>query len=203
MIDEPKVPAGGGTPESRSSDKPTPAAKPVAKMPTSPEEWVSPIREAIEKRFPAAITHPLIFRDQPSVILLKEHVLEVALFLRDDPSIAFTFPTDVTAVDYPSRDKRFEVIYHLYSFVRNERLRVKILVGDGDSVPSLTGVWAGVDWMEREVFDMFGITFDDHPNLKRILLPDDWVGHPLRKDYDILRQDKAWVQANLEIKSGQ
>lgn len=130
-------------------------------------------------------------------------MLEVCRFLRDDPEIAYTYPADVTAADYPNRDKRFEVVYHIYSFVRNHRLRIKVLAADGESVPSLTGIWAGANWMEREVFDMFGIVFDNHPGLKRILLPEDWVGHPLRKDYDILKQDKAWVQANLEIKSGQ
>ncbi len=203
MVDEPKAPAGGGTPGSGAPEKPAPPAKPPAKPATEPEEWVSPLREAIEKRFPSALSDPLIFRGQPSITLSKESVLEVCRFLRDDPEIAYTYPADVTAADYPNRDKRFEVVYHIYSFVRNHRLRIKVLVGDGDSVPSLTGIWAGANWMEREVFDMFGIVFDNHPGLKRILLPEDWVGHPLRKDYDILKQDKAWVQANLEIKSGQ
>lgn len=203
MVDEPKAPAGGGTPEPGTSPKPAPPAKPPAKPATEPEEWVSPLREAIEKRFPSALSDPLIFRDQPRITLSKESVLEVCRFLRDDPDIAYTYPADVTAADYPNREKRFEVVYHIYSFVRNDRLRIKVLAGDGESVPSLTGIWAGANWMEREVFDMFGITFDNHPGLKRILLPEEWVGHPLRKDYDILKQDQAWVQANLEIKSGQ
>ncbi len=203
MVDEPKAPAGGGTPGSGTPEKPAPPAKPPAKPATEPEEWVSPLREAIEKRFPSALSDPLIFRDQPSITLSKESVLEVCRFLRDDPEIAYTYPADVTAADYPNRDKRFEVVYHIYSFVRNHRLRIKVLAADGESVPSLTCIWAGANWMEREVFDMFGIVFDNHPGLKRILLPEDWVGHPLRKDYDILKQDKAWVQANLEIKSGQ
>lgn len=203
MVDEPKAPAGGGTPGPGTPEKPAPPAKPPAKPATEPEEWVSPLREAIEKRFPSALSDPLIFRDQPSITLSKESVLEVCRFLRDDPEIAYTYPADVTAADYPNRDKRFEVVYHIYSFVRNHRLRIKVLAADGESVPSLTGIWAGANWMEREVFDMFGIVFDNHPGLKRILLPEEWVGHPLRKDYDILKQDQAWVQANLGIKSGQ
>ena len=203
MVDEPKAPAGGGTPGSGTPEKPAPPAKPPAKPATEPEEWVSPLREAIEKRFPSALSDPLIFRDQPRITLSTESVLEVCRFLRDDPDIAYTYPADVTAADYPDREKRFEVVYHIYSFVRNHRLRIKILAGDGESVPSLTGIWAGANWMEREVFDMFGIVFDNHPGLKRILLPEEWVGHPLRKDYDILKQDQAWVQANLGIKSGQ
>ena len=203
MVDEPKAPAGKGTQGAGAPAKPAPPAKPPAKPATEPEEWVSPLRETIEKRFPSALSDPLIFRGQAGITLSKESVLEVCRFLRDDPGIAYNYPADVTAVDYPKREKRFEVIYHVYSFVRNDRLRIKVLVGDGESVPSLTGIWAGANWMEREVFDMFGIVFDNHPGLKRILLPEDWVGHPLRKDYDILKQDEAWVQANLKIKSGQ
>ena len=203
MVDEPKAPAGKGTQGAGAPEKPAPPAKPPAKPATEPEEWVSSLRETIEKRFPSALSDPLIFRGQAGITLSKESVLEVCRFLRDDPEIAYTYPVDVTAVDYPKREKRFEVIYHVYSFVRNDRLRIKVLVGDGESVPSLTGIWAGANWMEREVFDMFGIVFDNHPGLKRILLPEDWVGHPLRKDYDILKQDEAWVQANLKIKSGQ
>ncbi|MBI2819954.1 MAG: NADH-quinone oxidoreductase subunit C, partial [Acidobacteria bacterium] len=97
----------------------------------------------------------------------------------------------------------FEVIYQLYSFSRNERLRVKVPLGEQEAVESVIPVWSGADWMEREVFDMFGIRFDHHPNLKRILLPDEWEGHPLRKDYSILQQDNRWVQENLHIESGQ
>jgi NADH/F420H2 dehydrogenase subunit C len=106
-------------------------------------------------------------------------------------------------VDYPKREKRFEVIYHLYSFKRNDRLRVKVTAGEGDKVPSVVSVWPGANWLEREIFDMFGIQYEGHPDMRRILLPDEWVGHPLRKDYDLIRQDDAWVQANLHIKSGQ
>ena len=129
--------------------------------------------------------------------------MAVGTFLKSDEGGGYTLLTDETAVDYPKREKRFEVIYHLYSFQRNDRLRLKVLAGEGEKVPSVVGLWPTADWLEREVFDMFGVAYEGHPNLKRILLPDEWVGHPLRKDYDILRQDDAWVQANLNIKSGQ
>ena len=200
MAEEPKAPAGSG-PE-KAAEKPT-AAKPPAKPSDTPEPWADPLRDALEKRFPSALSDALVFRNQPSITVAKNSLLEVCGFLRDDAGAAYTYPTDVTAVDYPGREKRFEVIYHLYSFERNDRLRVKVLVGDGEPTPSLAGLWSGVDWQEREVFDMFGIKFEGHPNLKRILLPEDWVGYPLRKDYDILKQDTAWVQANLKIESGQ
>jgi NADH-quinone oxidoreductase subunit C len=111
--------------------------------------------------------------------------------------------SDLTAVDWPKREKRFDVVLNLYSFAKNERLRLKAHAADGEAVPSMVGVWLAADWLEREVFDMFGIVFSGHPNLKRILLPDEWQGYPLRKDYDILQQDTAWVRENLGIESGQ
>jgi len=94
------------------------------------------------------------------------------------------------------------VVLDLYSFAKNERLRLKVRAADAEEVPSVVGVWPTANWQEREVFDMFGIVFSGHPNLKRILLPDEWQGYPLRKDYDILQQDTAWVRENLGIESG-
>jgi NADH-quinone oxidoreductase subunit C len=133
----------------------------------------------------------------------KESLIVVGGYLKSDAGGGYTMLTDETAVDYPKREKRFEIIYQLYSFKGNDRLRLKVMAGDGEKVPSVVGVWPAANWLEREVYDMFGVLYDGHPNLKRILLPEEWTGHPLRKDYDILRQDDAWVQANLHIKSGQ
>lgn len=121
--------------------------------------------------------------------------------LRDEEE--FDYLVDVTAVHYPERDKQFEVIWILYSFERNERIRVKTSIADGDTIPSAFAIWPTANWLEREVFDMFGIRFDGHPDMKRILLPDGWKGHPLRKDYGIIQQDQEWVQINLGIESGQ
>ncbi len=222
MADEPKAPPSGGPsePPAKSPEAPegaAPPAKPAGKPPApagkppapapkpavKPEPWSSPLLDELQKRFPEAISDPLIFRKQPSIVVAKESLLGVCEFLKSDRGGSYTLLTDETAVDYPKREKRFDVIYHLYSFQRNDRLRLKVLVGEGEKVPSVVGVWLTADWLEREVFDMFGVQYEGHPNLKRILLPDDWTGHPLRKDYDILRQDDAWVQANLNIKSGQ
>jgi NADH-quinone oxidoreductase subunit C len=119
--------------------------------------------------------------------------------LRDEEK--FDYLVDVTAVHYPEREKQFEVVWILYSFERNERIRVKTLVAE--SVPSVFSIWPTANWLEREVFDMFGISFEGHPDLKRILLPDGWKGYPLRKDYGIIQQDNEWVQINLGIESGQ
>jgi NADH-quinone oxidoreductase subunit C len=110
---------------------------------------------------------------------------------------------DLTAMDFPKEEKRFQVVYQLYSFSRNERLRLKVPLADGETIESAIPVWGVADWLEREVYDMFGIRFEHHPNLRRILLPDEWQGFPLRKDYPILKQDDRWVQENLHIESGQ
>jgi NADH-quinone oxidoreductase subunit C len=126
---------------------------------------------------------------------------EILQVLRNDEQ--FDYCVDETAVHYPKREKQFDVVWILYSFARNERIRVKTQIADGESLPSSVPLWATCNWLEREVYDMFGIKFDGHPDMKRILLPDGWKGHPLRKDYGILQQDNEWVQINLGIESGQ
>ncbi len=126
---------------------------------------------------------------------------EILHVLRDQEQ--FDYCVDITAVHYPKREKPFDVIWVLYSFARNERIRVTTQILDGESLPSSVSIWPTANWLEREVYDMFGITFDGHPEMKRILLPDGWKGFPLRKDYGILQQDKEWVQINLGIESGQ
>ena len=222
MADEPKVPPSGGPsePPAKSPEAPegaAPPAKPAGKPPApagkppapapkpavKPEPWTSPLLDELQKRFPGVISEPLTFRNQPAIVVARESLLEVCEFLKSDRGGSYALLTDETAVDYPKREKRFEVVYHLYSFERNDRLRLKVLAGEGEKVPSVTGIWPTANWLEREVFDMFGVLYEGHPDLRRILLPDEWVGHPLRKDYDILRQDDAWVEANLHIKSGQ
>ncbi len=109
----------------------------------------------------------------------------------------FDFLVDLTAVDYPERTARFDLVYFLYSFSRNERIRVHTSVAE--HALTITNIFAGANWLEREVFDMFGLVFEGHPDLKRILLPEDWEGHPLRKEYPIAQPDEAWIAANLEM----
>ena len=138
---------------------------------------------------------------QKYIIADSSLIPELLQVLRDQEH--FDYCVDITAVHYPDREKQFEVVWILYSFPRNERIRVKAMIADGESVPSAVSVWATANWLEREVFDMFGIRFDGHPDLKRILLPDGWKGYPLRKDYGIIQQDQEWVKANLGIESGQ
>jgi NADH-quinone oxidoreductase subunit C len=187
--------------------KPTAAApaKPAApaKAPVKPEPWTSPLLEELQKALPGAIIEAVVFRNMPSITVAKEFLLAVCHFLKGDEGVAYTLLTDETAVDYPKREKRFDIVYHLYSFKRNDRLRLKVVVAEGEAVPSVVGVWPTANWLEREVYDMFGVVYEGHPDLTRILLPEGWTGHPLRKDYDILRQDSAWVKSNLGIESGQ
>lgn len=143
----------------------------------------------------------MIDRNQAIVTIDAASLPEIALYCRDEESFAML--VDLTAVDWPKREKRFDVVLNLYSFANNERLRLKTHVSEGGAVSSVSSVWAGANWLERECFDLFGIVFEGHPDLRRILLPEEWRGHPLRKDYDILRQDVEWVQKNLGIESGQ
>jgi NADH-quinone oxidoreductase subunit C len=124
-----------------------------------------------------------------TVIVAREDAPVVFRALRDDPRFAFELLVDVTAVDYRGRAPRFEVVYHLCSLARNHRLRVKVPVGEDDpTVPSLVALWKGANWLEREVWDMFGIRFAGHPDLRRILMYPEFEGHPLRKDYPVDRR---------------
>ncbi|MBI3271875.1 MAG: NADH-quinone oxidoreductase subunit C [Planctomycetes bacterium] len=125
---------------------------------------------------------------QPVVAVKRGRIAEILRFLKEDPALAFDSLTDVTAVDYMNRDlwERFAVVYNLYSFSRNARFRVKAFVPEADpSIASAASIWAGATWAEREAYDMYGIRFEGHPDLRRILMPDDYPGHPLRKDYPL------------------
>jgi len=160
-------------------------------------EFVTQVRT----KFNAALLEAIQDRKQAILLVDRSRLAEIALHLRDEEK--FDMLADLTAVDWPKREKRFDVVLNLYSFAKNERLMVKLHAADAEEVPSVVSVWPTANWQEREVFDMFGIVFAGHPDLKRILLPDEWQGYPLRKDYDILQQDTAWVRENLGIESGQ
>jgi len=144
---------------------------------------------------------PLTYAGQNYMVVDSSLIPEILHILRNEEQ--FDYCVDITAVHYPKREKQFEVVWVLYSFAHNQRIRVKTQIVDGETLPSSVPIWPGANWLEREVFDMFGIRFDGHPDMKRILLPDGWKGHPLRKDYGILQQDNEWVQINLGIESGQ
>jgi NADH-quinone oxidoreductase subunit C len=154
----------------------------------------------LKQRYGSGIT-PSTYLGQNYMVADLSLIPELLQVLRDEEN--FDYCVDLTAVHYPNRDKQFDLVWILYSFAANERIRVKTMIAEGASVPTSTSIWPATNWLEREVFDMFGIRFAGHPDLKRILLPDDWKGHPLRKDYGIIQQDQEWVKINLGIESGQ
>jgi NADH-quinone oxidoreductase subunit C len=124
--------------------------------------------------------------DCPTLVVPRERLLDVARLLRDHPSLRFDVLVEVTAVDWWPAEPRFEVVYHLVATGAPARLRVKVRLDGGDPrVISLHGVFASAEWLEREVWDMYGIVFEQHGDLRRLLMPEDWTGHPLRKDYPV------------------
>ncbi len=145
------------------------------------------IIDKIKSAFSDSALESHTFRGDQTVTVKKECVVELLKFLRDDPDLAFNFLMDITAVDYMERKSvRFEVVYHLYSLQYNHRVRIKLPVEEEDCyADSVTSLFKTADWYEREIWDLYGIKFRGHPNLKRILLYDGFRGHPLRKDYPI------------------
>jgi NADH-quinone oxidoreductase subunit C len=125
-------------------------------------------------------------REEFAIVLQRESLREACALLRDDPQTQFNFLSDITCVDWYPSAPRFEVVYSLLSIPRKDRVRIKVrLDGSDPNVESLTSVWPGANFFEREVFDLFGIRFNGHPYLRRIMMPEDWEGHPLRKDYPV------------------
>ena len=145
------------------------------------------IIEIIKENFASDILEVHSFRDDQTITVKRERMLDIFKFIRDDSRLLMNFLMDVTAVDYmKKKPTRFEMVYHLYSLKHNHRVRIKIPVDESDCVvDSLVPLWMGANWFEREVWDLYGIKFRNHPNLRRILLYEGFKGHPLRKDYPI------------------
>ena len=207
---EPPPPAGGGdtappakpAAEVAKAAPPKPAAappKPPAIMAATP--WESDLAGEIKERFGEGISATSTYLGQNFVVAQPDLAIPILEFLKLDAD--FDYLVDITAVDWPKGTERFDVVYILYSFSRNERLRVKIQIPEGYQPETAVGVHLTANWLEREVYDMFGIEFSGHPDMRRILMPDEWQGFPLRKDYGILQQDPRWVRENLGIESGQ
>ena len=210
MADESKAPQ---SPESSKPDVSgsAPAPSAAGAPPSSPAKPAAPaplqvpldneLTRRYRERFGSAVLDTLEDRKQSILIVDALQLVKIARYSRDEEK--FDLLEDYTAVDWPRREKRFDLVVQLYSFTHNARLRLKIPLGAGEIPETLVPIWPVANWLEREIFDLFGIEFRGHPNLKRIMLPDEWQGHPLRKDYDILQQDTAWVRENLGIESGQ
>jgi NADH-quinone oxidoreductase subunit C len=175
-------------PPSGPPDPPPPAALPVP-------EFVARLETAL----PSALLQKVWWVGDWTLIVDRSRLTEVALWLRDTPGAEFDFCSDVTATDWPPRAPRFDVVYSLYSVARRHRVRLKVRTGEADGVSSVSAVWPAANWLEREVFDMFGIRFDGHPDLRRILMPEDWQGHPERKDYPLEGPGELLIESPGEL----
>ncbi len=156
-----------------------------------------PLVKKLRDRFNGAVVAATEFLGQLSIRIERSRIVEVCDALKLDEETPFNYLSDLTCVHYPDqREAPFEVVYNLYSIPKNERLRLKVAV-NGEGVDSVTSVWPAADWLEREVYDLFGVVFHNHPDLRRILLPPDWEGHPLRKDYPLEFVENRWTEAHL------
>jgi NADH-quinone oxidoreductase subunit C len=191
----------GNPPIPAPEKTPAPAAPAAAAPKPVPLPWNSALVKRLKDAYGDGICNAATFAGQNYLVVDRSICHDVLLNLYEQEG--YTSLTDLTAVHYPKDELPFEMVWILFSMETNERLRVKARFADGEAAPTVTDRWAGANWMEREVYDMFGIGFTGHPDLRRILMPEGWTGHPLRKDYEAHKQDDAWVRENLGIESGQ
>lgn len=186
--------------------KPAPPKPVAAKAPPKPagpsynEIVDDPVIDKVKARFGDGIEETIEMLGDQILRVRRDDIHEVLRFLRDDEEAQFDFLTDLTAVHWPEKSPPFEIVYHLHSFPRGVRLRVKTGAGDGEPVESAVDLWGAANWMEREVWDLFGVRFEHHPDLRRLLLPSDWEGHPLRKEHALEYRENDWVRRHLEIR---
>ena len=186
--------------QAQKAAAPGPPKAPVKKKAEGPKPVDAanhPLVKRLREKFDGAVIEASEFLGQLSIRIEPAHIVEVCDGLKRDDDTPFNYLSDLTCVHYPDRKEApFEVLYNLYSIPANERVRLKVAV-DGDGVASVTGVWPAANWPEREVYDLFGVRFRDHPDLRRILLPPDWEGHPLRKDYPLEFVENKWTENHL------
>src|SRR5438309_5344014 len=186
--------------QAQKAAAPGPPKAPVKKKEEGPKPVDAanhPLVKKLRDKFDGAVIEASEFLGQLSIRIEPARIVEVCDALRRDGDTPFNYLSDLTCVHYPDRKEApFEVVYNLYSIPANQRVRLKVAV-DGEGVPSVTGVWPSADWPEREVYDLFGVRFLNHPDLRRILLPPDWEGHPLRKDYPLEFVENRWTANHL------
>ena len=181
-------PAGAGAPK--------PPVKKKEEGPKPTDASAHPLVRKLKAQFGEAIGEALEFIRQLSVTVDGARIVEICDFLKRDEEVSFNYLSDLTCVHYPDRrDAPFEIIYNLFSISSNERVRLKVRTSE--AVESVTSVWPAANWLEREVFDLFGIRFSNHPDLRRLLLPPDWEGYPLRKDFPLEFVENAWTAKHL------
>ena len=182
------APAGGA---------PKPPVKKKEEGPKPTDASSHPLVKKLKSKFEGAIGDASEFVGQLSIKVDGEQIVAICTFLRDDKELSFDYLSDLTCVHYPeNKAAPFEVVYNLYSIPANERVRLKVQTND-DGIESVTSVWPAANWPEREVFDLFGVRFGNHPDLRRLLLPPDWEGHPLRKDFPLEFVENAWTEKHL------
>ena len=177
-------------------DAPKPPVKKKEEGPKPIDAANHPLAKKLKEKFADAVIEASEFLGQLSIRVEASHILEICETLKTDADPPFNYLSDLTCVHYPdNKQAPFEVVYNLYSISKNERVRLKVAT-DGE-VESVTSVWPSADWPEREVYDLFGVVFRNHPDLRRILLPPDWEGHPLRKDYPLEFIENRWTENHL------
>jgi NADH-quinone oxidoreductase subunit C len=176
---------------------PKPPVKKKEEGPKPVDASNHPLARKLKEKFGEAVTDASEFLGQLSIRVQPSRIVEVCEALKTDADTPFNYLSDLTCVHYPDKKEApFEVVYQLYSISKNERVRLKAAV-NGEGIESVTGVWPAADWPEREVYDLFGVVFRNHPDLRRILLPPDWEGHPLRKDYPLEFVENRWTEEHL------
>ncbi len=141
--------------------------------------------QKLKERLPASVLEVSTFRGEVTIEVEKKDLLEICRFLYEDSDLEYHYLTDLCGLDLHPQKPRFAVVYHLYSFKRNDRLRLKVRLGENEPIPSVESIWKVANWFEREAYDLLGIHFENHPDLRRLLLWDGFEGHPLRKDYPV------------------
>lgn len=176
---------------------PKPPVKKKEEGPKPVDASNHPLVRKLKEKFGEAVTDASEFLGQLSIRIHPSRIVEVCEALKTDAETPFNYLSDLTCVHYPDKKEApFEVVYQLYSISKNERVRLKAAV-NGEGIDSVTSVWPAADWLEREVYDLFGVVFRNHPDLRRILLPPDWEGHPLRKDYPLEFVENRWTEEHL------
>ncbi|MEW5807157.1 MAG: NADH-quinone oxidoreductase subunit C [Acidobacteriota bacterium] len=184
--DNKNIPPGVG-------DEKKPPEKKTAPPPKKPDFDEEKLRrevpslplQKLSERFPESIEEVSYYAGEVIIRVPKEKFLDICSFLKEDSELEMDYLSCISGIDYPNREKRFDLVYHIYSIKKNHRLTLKISVAEGESAPSVTTVWKTANWHERETYDLVGIFFSDHPALERILTPENFEGHPLRKDFPL------------------
>lgn len=177
---------------------PKPPVKKKEEGPKPTDASAHPLVKKLKDKFGESIGEAVEFLRQVSVSVKPDNIVEICEFLKNDQSVPFDYLSDLTCVHFPERGTvPFEVVYNLYSIPANERIRLKARTSASQGIHSVTSVWPSANWLEREVFDLFGVHFTGHPDLRRLLLPPDWEGYPLRKDYPLEFVENAWTEKHL------